>query len=84
MSEVPSIRYLTRMLGALTANGELTVTNLAMLSRVNHKRCRSMLNWLERSGFARISVRNQKRYIGLTESGMSYARRIRALIEATN
>lgn len=76
ISSGPSLTYLVRIMDVLTAHGELTVTNLAMLSRMNHKRCNDMIEWLKCSGYVRTSLFKNRRYIALTETGRAYAGRL--------
>ena len=73
---LPSIKYLTRILDALSTHGELTVTNVAMLSRMNHNRCNAILKWLQITGLVNTRICNNKRYVALTQTGHDYARRL--------
>jgi predicted transcriptional regulator len=70
----PSMTYLSRILDVLARHGELTITNLAMLSRMNHKRCVFLIRWLHDSGYVEIKEIKNKRYIGLTPPGNEYAK----------
>jgi predicted transcriptional regulator len=63
-------------MGVLMSQGEVTMTNLAMLSRVNYQRCKELSSRLEESGYAEIKAHHQKRYVILTESGYDYGRRL--------
>jgi predicted transcriptional regulator len=70
-------------MGILISHGEITVTNLAMLSRVNHKRCTELIGWLRASGYVETRMHRNKRYVMLTESGYSYGNRLLEVIAAT-
>ena len=72
----PSLTYLVRIMGVLISHGEVTITNLAMLSRVNHQRCRELSKWLQDSGYAETRVHRGKRYVMLTERGYDYGTRL--------
>ena len=72
----PSIRYLVRLMSFLLIRDETTITNLAMMSRINHQRCLELIRWLQASGYAHISERRKKRYIALTEDGYRYGKRL--------
>jgi hypothetical protein len=84
MSYVPSIRYLSRIISALAVNGELSITNLAMQSRVNHLRCRAVVDWLQFSGYVNVVMRDNRRIVALTETGLSYSKRVFELGDVTN
>ena len=71
-----SLRYLVRILAVLLDHDEITITNLAMLSRVNHRRCRELVGWMQGSGYVKMKVRRKKQYFGLTESGYRYGKRL--------
>jgi predicted transcriptional regulator len=71
-----SLRYLVRILAVLLDHDEVTITNLAMMSRVNHRRCREVVGMMRDSGYARTTVRRKKQYVGLTESGYRYGKRL--------
>jgi predicted transcriptional regulator len=60
----------------LVSRQKVTITNLAMMSRVNHQRCRELVGWLQDSGYAEVRVYRRKRYVILTESGYDYGRRL--------
>ena len=75
--------YLVRIMGVLLSHGEVTVTNLAMLSRVNHKRCTELIRWLQDSGYVEIKLHRSSRYIILTESGHNYGQRLLDVSAAT-
>jgi len=79
----PSIRYLIRIMDVLAGHSELTVTNLAMLSRVNHKRCLDLLLWLHESGYTRTRIFRKRRYVALTQNGCEYARHLQAVRDMT-
>lgn len=69
----PSITYLVRMMNVLIGSRNVTVTNLAMMSRMNHKRCNSMIRWLQDSGYVQTKVCGKKRYVALSQPGREYA-----------
>ncbi len=83
MANGPSLTYLCRTLKVLVLHTELTITNLAMLSRMNHKRCNVLLRWLEKSGYVEIRMFGKKRYITLTSIGLEYARHMQEINEMT-
>jgi predicted transcriptional regulator len=60
----------------LASHGELTITNLAMLSKTNHKRCGALLKWLEDSGLVEFHPLKNKQFIALTPAGLEYARHV--------
>ncbi|UVS68828.1 helix-turn-helix domain-containing protein [Nitrososphaera viennensis] len=70
------IGYLARVMKVLIENDGITVTNLAMLSRTNHKRCNVLLARLEQRGFVKIRTKGKRRYVILTERGTTFARRV--------
>jgi predicted transcriptional regulator len=63
-------------MGIMISHGEVTITNLAMLSRINHQRCRELTSWLQASGYAVTRLHRQKRYVILTERGYDYGTRL--------
>jgi hypothetical protein len=63
----------------LATQGELTPSSVAMLSRVNHKRCRILLEWMQDAGYVRARSLRNKRYFMLTQSGHEYARLVHGL-----
>lgn len=79
----PSIKYLTRTMDVLAAHGELTVTNLAMLSRVNHKRCVALLKWLQHSGYIQTRLFKKRRFVALTQAGCEFARHLQEVNDLT-
>jgi predicted transcriptional regulator len=78
------MKYLIRMMVVLLAHDELTVTNLAMLSRMNYERCRNLLTWLLDSGYARTRLSKKRRFVALTQTGIEYAKRILELGNVRN
>lgn len=70
---IPSMKYLLRIMKVLKTHNHLTVTNIAMLSRINHKRCRAHIEWLEQKGYVTMKVLKGKKNIILTSSGLHYA-----------
>ena len=79
----PSMTYLVRIMAVLISQGEVTVTNLAMLSRVNHKRCTELIGWLQDSEYVEIKLHRSKRYVILTENGLAYGERLLEVSAAT-
>ena len=79
----PSMRYLVRIMGVLISQGQVTVTNLAMLSRVNHMRCAELIGWLQNSGYVEIKVHRKRHYVMLTENGHTYGERLLDVSAAT-
>ncbi|MGI0012049.1 MAG: hypothetical protein ACREBU_01200 [Nitrososphaera sp.] len=71
-----SMTYLVRIMGVLISHGEVTTTNLAMLSRVNHKRCRELIRCLQDSGYVATRMHRSKRYVILTEAGYNYGKHL--------
>ena len=71
-------------MAVLADQGELTVTNVAMLSRVNHKRCGTVLMWMVDSGYIETRVIKKKRHVVLTQTGCEYARRMQELSDMTH
>lgn len=80
----PSMTYLVRIMRVLISQGEVTVTNLAMLSRVNHKRCTELIVWLQDSGYVEIKLHRSRRYVILTENGHNYGERLLDVSAATH
>jgi predicted transcriptional regulator len=70
--DAPSFKYLIRIVKSLASQGELTVTNLAMASRMNHKRCSSVLEWLVKTGMTQKRISGKKRYFALTHRGWEF------------
>lgn len=73
--------YLIRIMSVLSQHGELSITNLAMLSRVNHERCAAMTVWLQAAGLVGTKLSDRRRYFTLTTSGHEYARRMQEIKE---
>lgn len=71
-----SIAYLFRIMQVLLERETITVTNLAMLSRTNHKRCNVLLARLEETGFVSVKSNGKNRYVALTESGLLFAKKL--------
>ena len=71
-----SITYLFRIMQVLLETETITVTNLAMLSRTNHKRCNVLLARLEQTGFVSVKSNGKNRYVVLTESGLLFAKKL--------
>jgi predicted transcriptional regulator len=76
MSSQLSMRYLTRIMNVLLLHKTLTVTNLAMLSRVNHKRCNSLVKTLEGRRLVETTMVGNKRFVLLTPEGNDYAKKL--------
>lgn len=72
----PSMTYLVRIMGVLVNHVDVGVTSLAMMSRMNHKRCNVVIRWLEDSGYAYKRVFREKGFVVLTQSGREYAERL--------
>jgi predicted transcriptional regulator len=63
-------------LEVLTKNDILTITNLAMLSRINHKRCGAILRNLENLGYINEKPSEGRVYFFLTERGKEFAAKV--------
>jgi predicted transcriptional regulator len=73
---------MVRIMNALILHDTLTVTNLAMLSRVNHKRCNSMLKTLEEWRLVETTMVGNKRFVFLTPEGNGYAKKLTEIYES--
>ncbi len=71
-----SMKYLVRLMEVLTNHDPVTVTNLAMLARMNHKRCNNLVRQLERTGCVETNTIGNKRFVFLTETGNEYAEKL--------
>lgn len=80
----PSLTYLVRIMRVLASRSELTVTNLAMMSRINHQRCSALLEWLQDSGYAQARLVRKRRFIALTEIGRDFANRLLEVNDMTH
>jgi predicted transcriptional regulator len=76
-----SLRYLLRLMEVLEENGEMTVTNLAMLSRLNHTRCTELVEQLQSADHVDIRILGRRRYVRLTQKGSMYAAKLREVGE---
>lgn len=73
-SSEPSMRYLARLMEVLTTHDRISITNLAMLSRINHQRCGELLGRLERAGYVGTRMSKGRKYFLLTDRGKDSAR----------
>lgn len=76
-----SLRYLLRMMDVLEGQGEMTLTNIAMLSRINHKRCTELVEHLRTAGHLEAIWVGNRRYFRLTQKGGQYAKKLREVGE---
>jgi predicted transcriptional regulator len=75
----PSLKYIVRIMGTLMKNSEVTISNLSMLSRVNHFRCSQNVRWLEKQGYVILRYSNGRKFVTLTQEGADYAKRFEGL-----
>ena len=68
-----SFKCILRIMQVLAGHETITITNLAMLSRMNHKRCVKHVTGLEKAGIVRIETRSNKKYVSLTTKGREYS-----------
>ena len=66
------MRYTIRAVDVLMNERVITITNLAMLSRLNHKRCRILVDQLEHVGYIETRKDGNKMYVHLTDLGKEY------------
>jgi predicted transcriptional regulator len=55
---------------------DISVTNLAMLSRMNHGRCNDFLQNLEKRGYVVLKSQGKKKQVTLTQSGAELGRKL--------
>jgi predicted transcriptional regulator len=60
------------MIKVLAQQHQIGVTDLALLSRVNHQRCMINLSWMEGLGLVRITPKNNRKEVVVTETGKEY------------
>lgn len=75
-SNEPSLKYLLRVTQVLRDNSSLTVTNVAMLSRINHTRCTALLKRMELAGYVTFTLKSKKKYVSLTRKGRENASKL--------
>ena len=68
----PSMKYLIRIMQVLMEYESISITNIAMLARINHKRCSVVLTWLEAAQFVNAKVSGSKKFYSLSPSGFAY------------
>lgn len=71
-----SITYATRIMKVMLQQDEITITNLAMLSRVNHQRCKLVVSTLHSAGYVAVKSRGKWEYFLLTNSGRIYGKNL--------
>ena len=71
-----SFKCILRIMLVLAEHETITITNLAMLSRMNHKRCVKLVTSLEKAGTARMEAKSNKRYVSLTTKGREYSNKL--------
>ena len=70
--ETPSLRYLVRVMDVMSGRQQVSITNLALMARLNHRRCTELVYWLVESGYCEIITENKNRMVRLTDSGFQY------------
>jgi predicted transcriptional regulator len=68
-----SLTYLARIMEVLIEYHRITITNVAMLSRINHQRCRAIITFLVASGYVDSQFDGSKEYFSLTNPGLKLA-----------
>ena len=76
-----SLRYLLRIMEVLEERGEMTLTNLAMLSRINHKRCTELVEHLKSADHLEARMVRGRRYVRLTQKGGQFVKSLREVRE---
>lgn len=71
-SSKPSLKYVLRMVRVLAQQHQIGVTDLALLSRVNHQRCMTNLSWMEELGLVQITPKNNRKEVIVTDTGKDY------------
>ena len=76
----PSLTYVGRLADVLLKYERLNVTNLAMLSRINHKRCGALLERLKKLDYIDKKEEDGQVFFFLTENGREYAMKVRDVL----
>jgi predicted transcriptional regulator len=76
----PSMIYSVRAMKVLLYYDEITITNLAMLSRINHQRCRNLVLSLQSAKYLSTRFEGKRQYVSLTPSGRAFGMRLLDLI----
>jgi len=71
------MRYFMRIIKVLAENQQVGISRLAALTRMNHKRCTTILLWMEGKGYVSTSLKAGRKTVYVTEKGMPH---IRALL----
>ena len=79
-----SIKYLMRIIQVLFNHPKIGISDLALLSRMNHQRCVAIVRWLAQLGYVRISVENNRKEVIVTESGSDFIRKFVSLLMAVD
>jgi predicted transcriptional regulator len=76
----PSLTYVGRLADVLLKYERLNVTNLAMLSRINHKRCGALLDTLKMLDYIDKQEADGQVFFFLTKKGKEYAMKVRDVV----
>ncbi|MGI0013901.1 MAG: hypothetical protein ACREBU_10740 [Nitrososphaera sp.] len=76
MTREPSMKYFMRIIKVLAEHQQIGLSNLARLSRMNHKRCRAIVKWMEQEGYLVVLSKGGRKTITVTEQGMRYIKNL--------
>ena len=61
---------------------EISITNLAMLSRINHQRCRQLVKTLEACNYLTTRFEGKRQYVAITPLGRTFAEKLFEIVSA--
>ncbi len=69
----PSMKTLSRILKIMVDSGPEAKTNLSLDANLNYARLAKHIVWLEKKGFVKSTIKDNKINFGLTEKGRIFA-----------
>jgi predicted transcriptional regulator len=75
-----SIIYFSRLASTPAYENRIGITNLAMATRMNHKRCLAMVKLLEKHGFVLLLNEGRRKEVVVTPGGIEYFKKFRSLV----
>jgi predicted transcriptional regulator len=64
---------------ALSKTSRIGISDLALLSRINHQRCLANVEWMEQQGFVKIESGFCRKDVIVTEEGRLYINKLLSL-----
>ncbi|MGI0012044.1 MAG: hypothetical protein ACREBU_01175 [Nitrososphaera sp.] len=69
----PSVKYVLRIASIFSENDELSISRLALVTRMNYQRCELIVKWMEQHDFLDVVKEdNHRKKIRVTEKGKEF------------